>query len=113
MPQTWIMKRGFIVASLIAIMLGRLRMSLASCENTYAEFAEAIFSPRRHTLDPRRMTDFLKANGKFDEEPLETLVKQRIGDAGLDEGALLKDDRSDACNVYVLFHTHQSWHGLC
>lgn len=79
-------------------MLGRLRMSLKSCESTYSEFADAIFTPRRYPVDPRRVTDFLKANGKFNETPLEELLKQRILDAGL-ENALLKDERPDACKV--------------
>lgn len=80
-------------------MLGRLRMGVLECESTYAEFADAIFTPRRSHIDPRRALDFVKANGKFDEAPLESLVKTRLVEAGLGEQDLLRDDRGDACKV--------------
>jgi len=83
---------------LIALMLGRLRMSVQSCESTYCEFTDAIFTSRK-PHDSRRATDFLKTNGKFNETPLEELLKQRILKSDLEENALLKDERPDACKV--------------
>lgn len=80
-------------------MLGRLRMDMADCIDTFIEFSQALFNPKRGSLDPRRAIDFVKANGKFDEQPLEALVKQKIRTAGLDENCLLKDERSDSCKV--------------
>ena len=80
-------------------MLGRLRMKLSECEDTFTEFSKAIFTQKRSTVDPRRLLDFVNADGKFDEQPLEKLVKDKIRAARLEEGCLLKDLRDDACKV--------------
>ncbi|KUJ08246.1 uncharacterized protein LY89DRAFT_338869 [Mollisia scopiformis] len=45
--------------------------------------------------------DLLKANGKFDEKPLDANVEASIVAAKEGEEALLKDSRSDACKIFV------------
>ena len=84
---------------LIAIMLGRLRMGAIECEETYAAFADAIFTPRLSSANPRGTLDFVKANGRFDERPLEDLIKRKLVEADLQQDALFKDNRNDACKV--------------
>lgn len=59
-------------------MPGRLRMSLQECEESYVALSREIFHPVRRKVDPRRINDFLKANGKFDEAPLEECIKSAI-----------------------------------
>jgi patatin-like phospholipase/acyl hydrolase len=91
---------GTSTGGLLAIMLGRLRMSMAECEKAYIQIAEAIFTPRRHQMNiPGKAIDFLKVNGKFYEQPLEEILKQKIKDAGLDANALLEDVRPGSCKV--------------
>jgi hypothetical protein len=81
-------------------MLGRLRMSVEECERAYIQLAEAIFTPRRHKMNiGGKAIDFLKVNGKFDEQPLEEILKQKIKDAGLDIDELLEDLRPGSCKV--------------
>jgi patatin-like phospholipase/acyl hydrolase len=91
---------GTSTGGLLAIMLGRLRMSVEDCEDAYAQLSDAIFTPRRNRANiPGRALDFLKANGKFDERPLEEILKRKIADAGLDADELLEDARPDSCKV--------------
>jgi hypothetical protein len=72
---------------------------MAECEDTFVESSKAIFRARRSKYDPRRAVDFIKANGKFDEQPLENLVKKKMTEAELEDSALLKDEREDSCKV--------------
>jgi predicted acylesterase/phospholipase RssA len=100
--QEFDMIGGTSTGGLLAIMLGRLRMSVRDCEKSYAELSEAIFAPRRNPANiVGRGIDFLKANGRFDESPLEKSIKEKVVGAGMDEEELLEDFRPDACKVSV------------
>lgn len=58
--------------SLIAIMLGRLHMSAADCEEAYRSLSEAILKPKGHDLNGvDSVLDFLRADSKFDATALE------------------------------------------
>ena len=78
-------------------------MSLKDCEATYIQLSKEIFTPVRDVADPLRVYDFFKANGKFDEKPLERCIKEAVRRNGLDEDALLKefDSEYEPCKVYV------------
>ena len=76
-------------------------MSLQECEESYVALSREIFHPVRRKVDPRRIADFLKANGKFDEIPLEDCIKSAIRSRELNEDALLRDEKPDACKVFV------------
>ena len=86
---------------IIAIMLGRLRMSLDECESAYSMLSEAIFTPIRRGTDPARIYNFLKANGKFSEEPLENCIQHTVWSKGLSQDALLRDTDPDSCKTFV------------
>jgi patatin-like phospholipase/acyl hydrolase len=106
-PEPWQvfdMIGGTSTGGLIALMVGRLRMPIAECEDAFAEFSNAIFTPRRHSYDPLRALDFVNANGKFDVQPLERLVKSKVVSKNLTEDALLQDNAQDSCKVYVKCH---------
>lgn len=63
---------GTSTGGLIAVMLGRLKMSIRSCETAYLQLSEGIFNPKRHTWNlPSRAKDFLLADGQFDSDVLE------------------------------------------
>jgi hypothetical protein len=87
---------------LIAIMLGRLRMSIAECMEAYKDLSRSLFTPVHHKANVAgRTVDFLKAKGKFRSEPLENCVKQMLRDRQLPEAALVRDDDSDSLKVCV------------
>lgn len=76
---------------LIAIMLGRLRMTLEECQTAYLKLSERIFNPRRAKFNVvGRAKDFLLVNGKFDWMELEEAIKEIIG-YKLPESTLLQD----------------------
>lgn len=100
--QEFDMIGGTSTGGIIAIMLGRLRMSLDECEEAYKTLSKEIFSATAHgSANPRRMYDFLKANGKFDEKPLESSIRDTLLGRNLAENELLQDRDPDACRVFV------------
>jgi hypothetical protein len=85
-------------SSIIAIMLGRLRMELGDCEKAYSKLSEKIFTPPRSRANIiGQAIDFLQANGRFDAKVLESTIKECISTVA-DEDILLKDPGSD-CKV--------------
>ena len=100
--QEFDMIGGTSTGGIIAIMLGRLRMSLDECEEAYKTLSKKIFSATAHgNANPRRMYDFLKANGKFDERPLEESIRDTLWGRNLAENELLQERDSEACKVFV------------
>ena len=100
--QEFDMIGGTSTGGVIAIMLGRLRMSLDECEEAYKTLSKKIFSATAHgSANPRRMYDFLKANGKFDERPLEESIRDTLLGRSLAENELLQERDPDACRVFV------------
>ncbi|RDL41440.1 uncharacterized protein BP5553_01419 [Venustampulla echinocandica] len=92
---------GTSTGGLIAIMLGRLRMTLNECEDAYLELSERIFTPKRSKINPWRAKEFLQADGKFDYKVLEKAIKDIIAQKpGYDESTLLKDPVPQ-CSVFV------------
>lgn len=55
---------------IIAIMLGRLRMSLDECQRAYTALSETIFTKEHHRANPVSLYKFLQADGKFQKGPL-------------------------------------------
>lgn len=100
--QEFDMIGGTSTGGIIAIMLGRLQMSLDECEEAYKTLSKKIFSATAHgSVNPRRMYDFLKANGKFDERPLEESIRMTLLGRNLGENELLQDRDPNACKVFV------------
>lgn len=94
------------LCSLIAVMLGRLRMNLDECEDAYTRMSERIFKPRRSSHNYLgRSSDFLGASGQFDSEELKDAIKDIIVNHQEQESALLKNPES-SCKVYVFCHHH-------
>ena len=88
---------------LIAVMLGRLRMSIKDCISAYLKISERIFQPKRDAFNKAgQVRDFLQANGKFDHRNLEAAIKEIITkQCEKSEDELLKDP-DPRCKVYVL-----------
>jgi hypothetical protein len=79
---------------LIAIMLGRLRMSIDECIDAYLSISDRVFQIKRH-----RSTVKDEIQGRFDSHELERAVKKVIKAQGLSEEALLKGVSENSCKV--------------
>ncbi|KAI9676684.1 MAG: hypothetical protein M1829_003003 [Trizodia sp. TS-e1964] len=93
---------------LIAIMLGRLKMSIDDCIDAYLQLSDRIFQKKRH-----RVTVVGKIQGRFDSDELELAVKEVIKAQGVPEGALSKDDPGTACKVFVCATSKETSETVC
>lgn len=100
--QEFDMIAGTSTGGLIAIMLGRLRMSVAEAIEAYKTLSRRIFTPvhSKGNVAGRALAT-LRADGKFESEPLELVVKEMCRKEGLSETELLKDNRDDSPRVFV------------
>lgn len=100
--QEFDMIGGTSTGGLIALMLGRLRMSVDECIDNYKTLSRRIFTPvhAKANIAGRAITK-LKAEGKFESEPLEAAVKEICRAKGLSEAELLRDTSDDAPKVFV------------
>jgi hypothetical protein len=96
--------------SIIAIMLGRLRMTIPECIKAYTELSKAIFTPRHSRASPVRGVEYLNGDGKFDSLVLEREIKNQIRKSKVaknDDQILLQDPESP-CKVYVTSENHSA-----
>ncbi|CAK7240110.1 MAG: hypothetical protein STHCBS139747_001547 [Sporothrix thermara] len=77
---------GTSTGGLIAIMLGRLRMTVAECIEAYMFLSERVFKKETH----RKINGKLQARSGTVE--LAEAIKQILRARGLDDDTLLKDD---------------------
>ncbi|KAI5252859.1 phospholipase, patatin family protein [Aureobasidium subglaciale] len=79
---------GTSTGGLIAVMLGRLEMSVDECIEAYIQLSEDVFHPKR------RIPFGIKGNVKerYDSETLELAVKQVLRDRNINEDALLQNE---------------------
>ena len=82
-------------------MLGRLKLTIAEAQNAYLGLSKNIFARKHHTLNPTRAYDKLKANGKFESEPLNEQMRALLEERGLTNEELLRDPDDDSCKVSV------------
>ena len=84
---------------LIAIMLGRLKMTIPECIAVYTKLASQIFSAN----SVQKAWNFANTGAYYTkdnfEKALRTLIKQKTGD---ENAAMLDSDTSNRCKVYVL-----------
>jgi hypothetical protein len=80
--------------SLIAIMLGRLQMTVDDCIDAYVSLSDKVFQKRRH-----RVTIKGNVQERFDPDELERAIKGIVVRQGLEEDALLKDSPDAKCKV--------------
>lgn len=93
---------GTSTGGLIAIMLGRLRMTAQQCEDWYIKLMAKVFSKKKYKSgDPRAPYAFLRGNGKFSHAPLIECVQEILDSENLPADQLLRDDADDPCKVFV------------
>lgn len=77
---------GTSTGGLIAVMLGRLNMTVDECIEAYISLSDAVFRKKRHRINIRG-----KLQGRFDTDELARSIKRIVVSRGLDEDALLKN----------------------
>ena len=88
---------GTRTGGLIAIMLGRLDMTIDECMEAYIEIADKVFR-KKHIL-PLKISGTLQ--GKFDSNALEEAIKQLLRHHKLGEDAALRNIGPGKCKVFV------------
>ncbi|KAG5810247.1 hypothetical protein H9Q71_005604 [Fusarium xylarioides] len=95
---------GNSTGGLIAIMLGRLQMTVEDCIDKYLEISKAAFQPRRSNVNLfARARDGWNIRGRFDTAALQKeiigLIDSRPGESG-PESLMLKEDL--ACRSFAV-----------
>lgn len=85
---------GSSTGGLIAIMLGRLRMTVDDCIAAYLSFSDEVFEKKFRSVKPTG-----KIQGRFDAKALKRSVVQVLESSGYGEDTLLMDPSVTACKV--------------
>ena len=86
---------GTSTGGILAIMLGRLRMSVDECIDAYTRLSSTVFVKIKHRISIRG-----NIQGRFDGNALEKVVTDELRKCGLSENTLLKEPaESDGCKV--------------
>ncbi|KAF7551887.1 hypothetical protein G7Z17_g4703 [Cylindrodendrum hubeiense] len=95
---------GTSTGGLIAIMLGRLKMSVSDCIEEYQKLSSAVFTKTRHRLSLSG-----KVQGRFDHEALEKSMKSLLQRLGFSEDELMKEgDGAPRCKTFVCTMSKQT-----
>lgn len=86
---------GTSTGGLIAIMLGRLRMSVRACIDTYLEISPRIFTRIHH----KSVNWKGKMQGRFDHLALENAVKDMLRQQGQNEDELFAENGPTSCKT--------------
>ncbi|RYP36266.1 hypothetical protein DL767_003419 [Monosporascus sp. MG133] len=88
---------GTSTGGLIAIMLGRLEMSVADCIAAYSKMMDGVFKKKQHRVDIRG-----QVQARFDTAQLERCIKSIVRQYGLgaNENLLMRDGNLN-CKVFA------------
>lgn len=88
----------------MAIMLGRLGMTIDDCIGVFKQVFETIYEDvsGRFSSLTRRLWRKPKPNPIFEAERLEKLIETLLESRGVDPNALLNDSEYIQCKVYVI-----------
>lgn len=87
---------GTSAGGLIAVMLGRLEMTVDACINAYSELSSKVLEKKAHRVNIKG-----QLQGRFGAAELEKAIKKIVVQQGLAEYSLLKNDDPSKCKVYV------------
>jgi len=85
---------GTSTGGLIAIMLGRLEMTVDECIEAYLSLSDEIFQKKAHRLNVRG-----SIQGRFDSKKLEDAIKEVVRKRKLPENTLLRNKEDVRCKV--------------
>jgi patatin-like phospholipase/acyl hydrolase len=87
---------GTSTGGLIALMLGRLRLTVDACIQAYTAMSPKIFSKSHHRINLKNG----ETQGRFNHEALESGVKEMLRKYRFDPEAFLKDSEGqESCKV--------------
>ncbi|KAH6893795.1 acyl transferase/acyl hydrolase/lysophospholipase [Coprinopsis sp. MPI-PUGE-AT-0042] len=93
---------GTSTGGLIALMLGRLRMSIKECEDAYDDISKKVFGTKSGWIVTGEKSAFAFGSnvyeGRLLEEAVKEIVKRRLGDFN----APIKEAADPACKVLVM-----------
>ncbi|KAG7124123.1 Calcium-independent phospholipase A2-gamma like protein [Verticillium longisporum] len=99
---------GTNTGGLIAVMLGRLRMSVDECIAAFTSLCDGVFEKKKH----HRVRMNGKLRGRFDSRALERAIKQILVRTNHDENILLRD-ASSSCRVFVCATSKETGDTVC
>ncbi|OCK98010.1 FabD/lysophospholipase-like protein [Cenococcum geophilum 1.58] len=88
---------GTSTGGLLAIMLGRLEMSIDGCIAAYTKMSDGIFKRKHHRVKLWNG----QIQGRFDTPELERAIKEIVKKAGYEEDELLQNYENAPCKVFV------------
>ncbi|KAF5360636.1 hypothetical protein D9756_004637 [Leucocoprinus leucothites] len=89
---------GTSTGGLIAIMLGRLRMTIDQCIKAYERLSTQIFGASM----ARKVEDVIHTGARYSASALENAVKEIVKQYTGDEEALMRDTSESPCKVFVV-----------
>ncbi|KAE8132049.1 hypothetical protein BDV38DRAFT_225645 [Aspergillus pseudotamarii] len=95
---------GTSTGGLIAIMLGRLEMSVDECIDTYVKLISTIFEKKSRW--PVNLSGNIKS--RFDSTKLESAIKDVVTSHGAKETDLFNDGGERGCRVFVCTTSHET-----
>ncbi|KAH8900639.1 FabD/lysophospholipase-like protein, partial [Thozetella sp. PMI_491] len=90
---------GTSTGGIIAIMLGRLRMTVDECIRAYKEVAQQAFTPKRTAILPARPT------GAFSAKALEAAIKRTIKEHCINPGCVSRRNAGQNTTETLIFHS--------
>ncbi|KAL9622167.1 MAG: hypothetical protein Q9160_003510 [Pyrenula sp. 1 TL-2023] len=103
------MMGGTSTGGIIAIMLGRLKMSIDECIKAYANLSDRVFRKKHRRIDLKNGN----LQGRFDAQELEKAIKEIIVERRLPEDELLKDSPGAPCKVFVCAMSQRTSETVC
>jgi patatin-like phospholipase/acyl hydrolase len=85
---------GTSTGGLIALMLGRLGLTVDECIQEYADLARKVFTKLHHRINVKG-----KVQGRFNHVAIEDGVRGLLQRMGLEENALLFDPTDPPCKT--------------
>ncbi|KAF3343392.1 Chitin synthase regulatory factor 4 [Verticillium dahliae VDG2] len=98
---------GTSTGDLIAVLLGRVRMSVDDCITAYASTSDEVFEKKSHRV---MMNGQLR--GRFDSGALDRAIKQILVRTGHAENTLIRD-AANACRVFVCATSRETIDPVC
>jgi hypothetical protein len=94
-----ILCRNADVSSLIAIMLGRLKMDVDECIEVYTSMFEKIFEKQKHKYSVNLWENFGSLQNRFDSDILRESIKEIVERQGSCETERLNAEGDRPCHV--------------
>ena len=92
---------------LIAIMLGRLGMTIDECIQAYEELMGSIFGSKAHWS---KLSMSANVNAQYDSKKVRTAIEKVLVERNISTDTLLNDGTARRCKMYVLSDCrHATW----